>query len=72
MHRGIAWIVDDSSSIRWGLERALTGAGLSCTTFVSGNEVLDALTTITPDVLLSYISMPGMYGLALVKQIKQR
>ncbi len=45
MQRGIAWIVDDDSSIRWVLERALTGAGLSCTTFESGNEVLDALTT---------------------------
>ena len=27
MQRGIAWIVDDDSSIRWVLERALTGAG---------------------------------------------
>ena len=51
---------------------ALTGAGLSCTTFESGNEVLDALTTKTPDVLLSDIRMPGMDGLALLKQIKQR
>ena len=72
MQRGIAWIVDDDSSIRWVLERALTGAGLSCTTFESGNEVLDALTTKTPDVLLSDIRMPGMDGLALLKQIKQR
>ena len=71
MQRGIAWIVDDDSSIRWVLERALTGAGLSCTTFESGNEVLDALTTKTPDVLLSDIRMPGMDGLALLKQIKR-
>ena len=72
MQRGIVWIVDDDSSIRWVLERALTGAGLSCTTFESANEVLDALTTKTPDVLLSDIRMPGMDGLALLKQIKQR
>ena len=52
MQRGIVWVVDDDSSIRWVLERALTGAGLSCTTFESGSEVLDALTTKTPDVLL--------------------
>ena len=54
MQRGIVWVVDDDSSIRWVLERALTGAGLSCTTFESGSEVLDALTTKTPDVLLGY------------------
>ncbi|WP_432465910.1 nitrogen regulation protein NR(I) [Enterobacter kobei] len=72
MQRGTVWVVDDDSSIRWVLERALTGAGLSCTTFESGSDVLDALTTKTPDVLLSDIRMPGMDGLALLKQIKQR
>ncbi|WP_445235203.1 nitrogen regulation protein NR(I) [Erwinia sp. MYb535] len=72
MQRGIVWIVDDDSSIRWVLERALTGAGLNCATFDSANEVLEALATKTPDVLLSDIRMPGMDGLALLKQIKQR
>ncbi len=72
MQRGIVWIVDDDSSIRWVLERALTGAGLNCATFDTGNQVLDALATQTPDVLLSDIRMPGMDGLALLKQIKQR
>ena len=62
MQRGIVWIVDDDSSIRWVLERALTGAGLSCATFESGSEVLDALASKTPDVLLSDIRMPGMDG----------
>ena len=72
MQRGIVWIVDDDSSIRWVLERALTGAGLSCTTFENANEVLDALTTKTPDVLLSDIRMPGMDGLALIHSNSNR
>ncbi|VEA70917.1 Nitrogen assimilation regulatory protein [Serratia rubidaea] len=72
MQRGIVWIVDDDSSIRWVLERALTGVGMRCATFDSGNAVLEALSTQTPDVLLSDIRMPGMDGLALLKQIKQR
>ncbi len=63
MQRGIVWVVDDDSSIRWVLERALTGAGLTCTTFEGGKEVLDALATKTPDVLMSDIRMPGMDGL---------
>ncbi|MEY4474890.1 MAG: nitrogen regulation protein, partial [Pseudomonadota bacterium] len=71
MQRGRVWIVDDDSAIRWVLERALTGAGLNCTTFDNGNQVLAALATQTPDVLLSDIRMPGMDGLALLKQIKQ-
>ncbi|AIU90361.1 MULTISPECIES: nitrogen regulation protein NR(I) [Pectobacterium] len=72
MQRGIVWIVDDDSSIRWVLERALAGAGLTCATFENGNQVLHALATQTPDVLLSDIRMPGMDGLALLQQIKQR
>ncbi|WP_440866767.1 nitrogen regulation protein NR(I) [Symbiopectobacterium purcellii] len=72
MQRGIVWIVDDDSSIRWVLERALTGAGLTCATFDNGNQALHALATQTPDVLLSDIRMPGMDGLALLQQIKQR
>ncbi len=43
MQRGIVWVVDDDSSIRWVLERALAGAGLTCTTFENGAEVLEAL-----------------------------
>lgn len=72
MPRGTVWIVDDDSSIRWVLERALTGARVSCATFDSGKNVLEALATQTPDVLLSDIRMPGIDGLALLKQIKQR
>lgn len=62
MQRGIVWVVDDDSSIRWVLERALAGAGLTCTTFENGAEVLEALASKTPDVLLSDIRMPGMDG----------
>ena len=69
MQRGIVWVVDDDSSIRWVLERALTGAGLSCTTFESGNEVLDALTTTAPDDLLSDIFFPVHDVLASVSYI---
>ncbi|WON76888.1 nitrogen regulation protein NR(I) [Serratia sp. UGAL515B_01] len=71
MQRGIVWIVDDDSAIRWVLERALAGAGVNCVSFDNANAVLAALATQTPDVLLSDIRMPGMDGLVLLKQIKQ-
>lgn len=71
MQRGIVWVVDDDSSIRWVLERALTGAGLDCISFENSQAVIEALATKTPDVLISDIRMPGMDGLRLLKQIKK-
>lgn len=70
MQQGKVWIVDDDSSIRWVLERALTGANLSCRSFSSGHDVLAALEQATPDVLLSDIRMPGIDGLALLQKVK--
>lgn len=66
------WIVDDDSSIRWVLEKALIKAQFNCISFSSGHEVLDALTRHPkqPNVLISDIKMPGLDGLALLKEIK--
>jgi two-component system nitrogen regulation response regulator GlnG len=71
MQNSLVWIVDDDSSIRWVLEKAVIGANLNCRTFSSANEVLSALTQQVPDVLLSDIRMPEMNGLELLQQIKQ-
>ncbi|MDE1483105.1 nitrogen regulation protein NR(I) [Xenorhabdus bovienii] len=71
MQRGKVWIVDDDSSIRWVLERALSGAGLECISFENADSVLTALSQDCPEVLLSDIRMPGLDGLNLLNQIKQ-
>ncbi len=69
---GQIWIVDDDSSIRWVMEKALTRAGLSCRAFDSGDAVVDALDSDTPMVVVSDIRMPGMDGITLLSQIKAR
>ena len=66
------WIVDDDSSIRWVMEKALTRARLNCRAFESGDAVVDALESDTPMVVVSDIRMPGMDGIALLSQIKAR
>ncbi|MDX7992987.1 nitrogen regulation protein NR(I) [Xenorhabdus littoralis] len=71
MQRGKVWIVDDDSSIRWVLERALRGAGIECTSFTNADAVLIALLQDNPEVILSDIRMPGVDGLSLLNQIKQ-
>ena len=66
------WIVDDDSSIRWVMEKALTRAGLDCRAFESGDAVIDALDSETPMVVVSDIRMPGVDGIALLSEIKAR
>ena len=64
------WIVDDDSSIRWVMEKALTRAGLTSRLFETGQAVLDALASQEPMVVVSDIRMPGIDGLHLLSKIK--
>jgi two-component system, NtrC family, nitrogen regulation response regulator GlnG len=66
------WIVDDDRSIRWVLERALAKASLPCRAFAQAQEVLTALDSETPQVLVSDIRMPGISGIGLLQTVKQR
>ena len=66
------WIVDDDRSIRWVLEKALERDGISYESFVSANEVLQALAVGDPCVLVSDIRMPGESGLHLLEKVKER
>ena len=64
------WVVDDDSSIRWVIEKALSGEGISCNSFECADDLLVALKTATPNAIISDIRMPGMDGLALLGELK--
>jgi two-component system nitrogen regulation response regulator GlnG len=66
------WIVDDDRSIRWVLEKALERDGIAYESFVSAAEVLQALASGDPCVLISDIRMPGQSGLVLLEKVKER
>ena len=65
------WIVDDDQSIRWVLEKALARAAIPARSFDSASQVLTALQTDMPSVLVTDIRMPGEDGLQLLYSIKQ-
>ena len=56
---GNIWVADDDRSIRWVLERALEKAGITARCFENADQVIAALRTSEPDVLLTDIRMPG-------------
>ena len=64
------WVVDDDSSIRWVIEKALSGEDISCNSFECADDLLAALKTATPKAIISDIRMPGMDGLALLGELK--
>ena len=66
------WIVDDDQSIRFVLERALAREQLAVRSFSNPRDMLAALETDAPQVLVSDIRMPGGSGLDLLAKVKQR
>jgi two-component system nitrogen regulation response regulator GlnG len=63
------WLVDDDTSIRWVLERALRNGGMLPKAFDAAEPALAALRTDTPDVLITDIKMSGQSGLDLLRRV---
>ena len=66
------WIADDDASMRWVLEKALTGAGWRTAVFDNAQDVLAAIESANPDAVITDIRMPGASGLDLVGILVER
>jgi DNA-binding NarL/FixJ family response regulator len=64
-------VVDDHGVVRLGVERALTGLrGLEVVGAVAdGEQALDAVRELDPDVILMDLQMPGLDGIEATKEI---
>ncbi len=63
--------VDDSSSIRQMVKLALTAGGYDVVLAVDGNDGLAQARTFRADLVLTDLNMPGMNGLALIREIRK-
>jgi two-component system nitrogen regulation response regulator GlnG len=67
------WIVDDDSSIRWVLQKALEAANIPCFSFENPQDLLLQLETEQPpEVIVSDIRMPQMDGIVLLREVHKR
>ncbi len=64
------WIVDDDSSIRWVLQKALQAANIGCLSFENPQHLLLQLQSgQAPEVIISDIRMPQMDGMTLLNEV---
>tara|TARA_B100000780_G_scaffold275616_1_gene242583 strand:+ start:1712 stop:3103 length:1392 start_codon:yes stop_codon:yes gene_type:complete len=66
------WIVDDDHAIRWVLERALQQAQINSRCFKDGQQLLKALESDSPQLIVSDIRMPGIDGLSLLQRLQKQ
>lgn len=66
----IVYAVDDEEAIRELYAVALKSAGIEAKTFASGEELLSALKTSLPNVILLDVMLDGMDGFEILKTLK--
>ncbi len=66
------WLVEDEVALARVLAQALSEAGFTVRRFTRAEEVLIALSSARPQVLLTDIRLPGHDGLALLAEIGRR
>ncbi|RNC81033.1 MAG: sigma-54-dependent Fis family transcriptional regulator [Phycisphaera sp.] len=66
-------IVDDDPIVAESLEELLRVSGYEVTSALSGSEALELITAAgrAPDAIITDVFMPGMDGLALMREIKE-
>lgn len=66
------FVIDDDRSIRWVLEKAFHQADIDVTCFDNASGVMEQMDRNPPDAIITDIRMPGMNGLALLDNIRNR
>ena len=68
----IVFVVDDDISVRESLELLITSAGCEAETFASGQDFLARPRATVPCCLLLDVTLPGLSGLELQRQLAER
>ncbi len=70
--RPVVYVVDDDEAVRDGLRRLLESVGLEVSTHADALEFLDRYVPESPGCLLLDMRMPGMGGLDLQDELRER
>jgi putative two-component system response regulator len=65
-------VVEDNHPLREGMREILIGAGYTVLTAANGQEALDTMKIVSPDMIISDISMPAMDGYTFFNRVRAR
>jgi FixJ family two-component response regulator len=65
-------VIDDDPSMRQAITELIEAVGLSCQTFGSGKEFLEAELPDVPKCLVLDVRLPGLSGLNLQRELSER
>jgi FixJ family two-component response regulator len=66
----VVFVIDDDPSMRKAIGELIEAVGISCQTFESGQELLDATLPDVPACLVLDVRLPGLSGLNLQRELK--
>ena len=68
----VVFVIDDDPSMRTAVRELIEAVGLSCQTFESGQEFLNAKLPDVPGCLVLDVRLPGLSGLHLQRELSDR
>jgi RNA polymerase sigma factor (sigma-70 family) len=68
----VVFVIDDDPSMRTAIRELIEAVGLSCQTFGSGQEFLNATLPDVPGCLVLDVRLPGLSGLHLQRELSDR
>ena len=68
----VVFVIDDDPSMRTAIKELIEAVGLSCQTFGSGQELLEATLPDIPSCLVLDVRLPGLSGLNLQRELIER
>jgi RNA polymerase sigma factor (sigma-70 family) len=68
----VVLVIDDDPSVREAIAELLHAVGLTCQTFASAEEFLDADLPDVPSCLVLDVRLPGLSGLNLQQELSER
>ena len=69
--KGVILVVDDDKKITMGLQGFFTTLGYDMLTALDGNEALKIIDSVTLDLILLDVRMPGVDGIQILKHVRK-